>query len=72
VAAEIESITGHTAIGTDGQVSFVVTYSDGTVEHRKGTLLDVSKLASTAGLHLAHSSAGTYRWTGKPETFDSP
>jgi hypothetical protein len=72
MADQIESITGHLAMGTDGQVSFVVAYCDGKVEHRKGTLLEVSRLASTAGLHLEHSSAGTFRWVGKRETWSTP
>jgi len=55
-------MAGDLVPGEDGLTSFVITYTDGTEDHRRGTLLDVSRLASTTGLHLAHSSPGTFRW----------
>ena len=65
----IESIVGHVALGEDGVTSFVVTYCDGNEEQHHGTLLEVSRMASTAGLHLVHASAGTFRWVGNPENW---
>jgi len=64
MAAEIESVTGPMATGENSALTwFVVSYSDGDEEYRQGTLLDASHLASTAGLHLDHTSvAGSFRW----------
>ena len=71
VTGVIESIAGHLAMGPDGLVWFVITYCDGNEEHRQGTLLEASHLASSAGLHLAPSGAGTFRYIGKAKTWRS-
>jgi len=61
VAGEIVRIDGHEATRGDGLCSFVVTFSDGSQDHRQ--LLEVSMLATTAGLHLAHTEdTGSFRW----------
>jgi len=44
--------------------------SDDSQDHRRATLLEVGRLATTAGLHLAHAEdAGTFRWTRGPEVW---
>lgn len=60
--AEIQCITGETMPSGDGLISYCVTYADGVEEWNRGSLLEVSTLASLAGLHLAHSSVGTFRY----------
>jgi hypothetical protein len=66
VVVEIQSIVGHVATTGDGMASFVVTFSDGSQENRRGTLLEVGQLATGAGLHLAHSEdVGSFRWAGR-------
>jgi hypothetical protein len=66
VVVEIKSIVGHVATTGDGMTSFVITYSDGSQEDRRGTLLEVGQLATGAGLHLAHSEdVGSFRWVGR-------
>jgi hypothetical protein len=63
VAAEIESIAGHLATGDAGALMwFVIVYSDGDEEHREGTLVDATELASSAGLAVVPAPAGSYRW----------
>ena len=63
---EIERIDGHLATTGDGLASFVITYSDGSQEYGRATLLEVGQLASGAGLHLAHSEdVGSFRWAGR-------
>lgn len=63
--AEIKSIVGDFLPGDDGQNAFVVTYVDGTEESGRATLLEISTLASNAGLHLVNSSEGSFRYAGK-------
>jgi hypothetical protein len=58
----IECITGSAAYDEDGLISFVVTHSDGTDEHRQGSLIEVSRVAATAGLHLMNATPGSFRW----------
>lgn len=59
----IECITGSTSYGEDDHlISFVVTHSGGTEEHRQGSLLEVSRVAAMAGLHLVNASPGSFRW----------
>lgn len=68
---EIESIAGSADMSEGGLVTFVVTYSDRYEEYRQGTLLDVSHLASTAGLHLTHATPGVFRWDSQPEEWST-
>jgi hypothetical protein len=60
--AEIQCITGEAMPNEGGLIASCVTYADGVEEQNRGSLLEVSTLASLAGLHLAHSSAGTFRY----------
>ena len=66
VVVEIERIDGRLATTGDGLASFVITYSDGSQEDGRATLLEVSQLATDAGLHLAHAEdVGSFRWAGR-------
>jgi len=70
VEVQIESIAGVLEAGDDSVLTwFVVVYSDGDEEHREGTLLDASVLATTAGLDIVPTRAGTFRWVRSPETW---
>jgi len=65
---EIESIAGHLVEGDEsGLLWFVVCYRDGDEEHREGTLLDATELASSAGLVSVPASARSFRWVRNPE-----
>ncbi len=60
---EIQCITGETMPSRDGLLSYRVLFADGVEEWNRGSLLEISTLASLAGLHLAHSEAGTFRFS---------
>ena len=67
MAVEIESIAGHLATGEDSRLMwFVVSYSDGDEEHREGTLLDASELATTAHLTIVPTRPGSFQWVRAP------
>jgi hypothetical protein len=69
-SAEIESIAGLLGPGDDSQLTwFVVCYSDGDEEHREGTLLDASELASANGLDIVPTVARSFRWVRHPDTW---
>jgi hypothetical protein len=73
VGAEVESVAGHLVAGDDSQLTwFVVTYADGDEEHREGTLLEASELASTHGLVIVPSPSGSFRWVRDPGTWKVP
>ncbi len=68
MTAEIKRIDGCLPTAGDGMASFVVTFSDGSQEDHQATLLEVSMLATTSGLHLAHSEGvGSFRWARDAE-----
>lgn len=68
VAVVIESIAGRWPAGDDTPVAwFVVTYSDGDEEHRQGTLLEASELASTHDLIAVPTPARSFRWVRDPD-----
>jgi hypothetical protein len=73
VGDEIESIAGRLKEGEDSQLTwFVVTYSDGDEEYREGTLSDATELATTAGLGMVPTPAGSFKWVRNPETLHTP
>ncbi len=70
---EIERVTGRLAEGEDSRLTwFVVSFSDGMEEHRQGTLLDASELASAQGLVLVPTLGGWFQWVRDPGTWRSP
>lgn len=69
MAIEIDSIAGHQANGDDNDQWFVITYSDGDEEHRQGTKLDASELASTHDLVAVPTSGRSFRWVRDPDTW---
>ncbi len=71
--AAVESVAGRLAKGDDSTLTwFVVTYVDGDEEHREGTLLDASELASTYGLVIVPTARGSFRWVRDPGTWRVP
>jgi hypothetical protein len=71
--AAVESVAGHLAEGDDSTLTwFVVTYVDGDEEHREGTLLDASELASKYGLVIVPTPRGSFRWVRDPGTCRVP
>ena len=73
VADEIKRIDGHLPTSGDGMASLVVTFSDGRQEDRRATLLEVGRIATAAGLHLAHSEdIGSFRWAKDSEAWKRP
>jgi|GEM_PF-2080740 len=67
VGGEIERIAGHLSAGEDSRLTwFVVSYSDGQVEHRAGTLFDASELAAAAQLTIVPTRAGFFQWVRDP------
>jgi len=71
--AVVESVAGRLAPGDDSRLTwFVVTYADGDEEHREGTLLDASELASVHGLVIVPTARGSFRWVRDPGTWRVP
>jgi len=69
VPVEIESIAGRLAPGGDSpMIWFVVTYSDGDEEHRHGTLVEATELASTHDLVIVPAHGRSFRWVRDPDT----
>lgn len=69
VPVEIESIAGRLAQGEDSPLTwFVVTYSDGDEEHRQGTLLEATELASVHKL-VVPTAGRSFKWVRDPATW---
>jgi len=67
VPEEIESIAGRRAEGGDSQSTWiVVTYSDGDEEHRQGTLVEATELASLHHLVVVPIHGRSFKWVRDP------
>jgi len=74
VSAEgpIESIFGRLDPNQERLLWFVITYADGEVEHREGSLVDASSLASEHGLQIVPTFGRWFRWVRDPDTWPIP
>jgi hypothetical protein len=62
-------VTSLLGTGDKGLLDFVITYTDGSVELREGSLLDASEAARGFGLTVVPTSDDTIRWLRDPDTW---
>ena len=73
MVVQIDSIAGRWPADDEAPLTwFVITYSDGDEEHRQGTRLDASDLASAAGLVVVPTPSRSSRWARSAEAMRLP
>jgi len=72
VGSGIESIVAHLRGGEKRLAQLIITYTDGTEEHRGGTLQDARELAQEHGLVMVPAVGGWFQWVRDHEAWWDP